>query len=143
MKRRKKKASGNRLILFGGISVFIILFFVLSLVNFIFQVKNLNNEQKDIQSQIMSLEDEEEYLKNEIIKLKDPEYLARYARENYMYSKDGEYVIRIYGSDTEEEIEDADLRSNRYYYELIVIGIAFFLFIILKKVFSHKKKKSR
>ena len=27
--------------------------------------------------------------------LEDPEYVARYAREKYLYSKDGELIIRI------------------------------------------------
>jgi cell division protein DivIC len=39
--------------------------------------------------------DKEEELKDEINKLKDPEYMARYAREKYLYSKDGELIIRI------------------------------------------------
>ena len=28
-------------------------------------------------------------------KLQDPDYVARYAREKYLYSKDGEIIIRI------------------------------------------------
>lgn len=38
---------------------------------------------------------EEEELKSEITKLKDSEYVARYAREKYLYSKDGELIIKI------------------------------------------------
>ncbi len=38
---------------------------------------------------------EEEKLQSEIIKLQDPEYIARYAREKYLYSKDGEIIIKI------------------------------------------------
>jgi len=41
-------------------------------------------------------------LKNEINKLQDKDYVARYARENYLYTKDGEYVIKV---DTEEKKE--------------------------------------
>ena len=42
-----------------------------------------------------SLEEEEENLNNEIKKLQDSDYLARYAREKYFYSKNGELIIRI------------------------------------------------
>ena len=28
-------------------------------------------------------------------KLQNPDYIARYAREKYSYSKDGEYVLQI------------------------------------------------
>ena len=38
---------------------------------------------------------EEEELKSEINKLQDPEYVARYAREKYLYSKDDEIIIKI------------------------------------------------
>lgn len=38
---------------------------------------------------------EEETLKDEINKLQDPEYMARYAREKYLYSKKNEIIIKI------------------------------------------------
>ena len=38
---------------------------------------------------------EEEKLQSEITKLQDPDYVARYAREKYLYSKDGEIIIKI------------------------------------------------
>ena len=44
---------------------------------------------------LVALKEKEVELENDVNKLKDPEYLARYAREKYFYSKDGEYVIRI------------------------------------------------
>ena len=42
-----------------------------------------------------SLVSEEELLEKEVNKLQDPEYIAKYAREKYLYSKDGEYIIKI------------------------------------------------
>ena len=39
--------------------------------------------------------EEEGNLKDEISKLQDPEYLAKYAREKFLYSKKGEIVIKI------------------------------------------------
>ena len=38
---------------------------------------------------------EEEVLNDEISKLEDPEYLAKYAREKYLYSKKDEIIIKI------------------------------------------------
>lgn len=38
---------------------------------------------------------EEATLSSDIMKLKDPDYIARYAREKYLYSKNGEVIIRI------------------------------------------------
>ena len=31
----------------------------------------------------------------DVDKLQDPDYIARYAREKYLYSKDGEFIIKI------------------------------------------------
>lgn len=52
-------------------------------------------EKKNLESSYMSILEEEELLKSEIQKLQDQEYIARYAREKYLYSKDGELIIKI------------------------------------------------
>lgn len=38
---------------------------------------------------------DEKTLSSEVIKLQDPNYVAKFAREKYMYSKEGEIIIRI------------------------------------------------
>ena len=45
--------------------------------------------------EVYELYEEEEILNSDIKKLEDPDYVARYAREKYLYSKDGELIIRI------------------------------------------------
>ena len=37
--------------------------------------------------------EKEENLENEVVKLQDPEYVAKYARERFLYTKEGEIVI--------------------------------------------------
>ena len=59
----------------------------------------INNEKHELQNKLVSLKDEEEVLNSDIKKLEDPEYVARYAREKYLYSKDGELIIRIPNDD--------------------------------------------
>ena len=59
----------------------------------------INNEKHELQNKLVSLKDEEEVLYSDIKKLEDPEYVARYAREKYLYSKDGELIIRIPNDD--------------------------------------------
>ena len=70
----------------------------LLLVN-LFSVWNqliLKHKEKEFYTQELSkLKEEEEYLNMEVEKLKDPDYVARYAREQFLYSKDGEFNIRI------------------------------------------------
>lgn len=133
MKKRKKKASGNRLLVFGTISIFIIVSFIYSLFSYIIEVKNLNQEQIELDNNLLLLKEEEESLKIEIEKLKDPDYLARYARENYMYSKDGEYIIKV----SEKEKNETDLNENpnekNYFVVAIIISFIAFLILFVKK----------
>ena len=55
----------------------------------------LNNEKKDLDKELTSLKEKEEQLKVDANKLQDPDYIARYAREKYFYSKDGEFILQI------------------------------------------------
>lgn len=52
-------------------------------------------EKRELEEAYLSILEEEELLKSEIQKLQDEEYVARYAREKYLYSKDGELIIKI------------------------------------------------
>ena len=52
------------------------------------QIHALNDKKKN-------LLDEEATLKAEATKLENPEYVARYAREKYLYSMPDEIIIRV------------------------------------------------
>lgn len=52
-------------------------------------------ERKELEKEYAARLEEEELLKSEINKLQDEEYVARYAREKYLYSKSGEIIIKI------------------------------------------------
>ena len=55
----------------------------------------MKEQKKQLEDRIASLKEEEKVLESDIQKLEDPSYVARYAREKYLYSKDGEIIIRI------------------------------------------------
>lgn len=59
------------------------------------QIRDMKEEKKFLEEQLVKLEEEEKILESDIQKLKDPAYVARYAREKYLYSKDGELIIRL------------------------------------------------
>ena len=59
------------------------------------KIIEINNEKQVLNDKLTSLKDAEELLNSDIKKLYDPDYVARYAREKYLYSKDGELIIRI------------------------------------------------
>ena len=50
-------------------------------------------EAQELEKQYAELVEKEENLENEVIKLQDPEYVAKYARERFLYTKEGEIVI--------------------------------------------------
>ena len=59
------------------------------------QIMNNNKQIHTLTAQKKQLLDDEAALKSEVTKLENPEYVARYAREKYLYSKNGEFILRI------------------------------------------------
>lgn len=49
--------------------------------------------KSELEQKYSNLVDKEESLSGEVVKLQDPEYAAKYAREKYLYTKDGELII--------------------------------------------------
>ena len=52
-------------------------------------------EKQELDQKLADLKDKEAELRVDVDKLQDPDYIARYAREKYLYSKDGEFIIKI------------------------------------------------
>lgn len=59
------------------------------------QIIDKQKEKKEFSKILDELKNKEDELNNTVTKLQDPDYVARYAREKYLYSKDGEIIIRI------------------------------------------------
>ena len=72
--------------------------FWISLYNLLSNIIDINKmkiEKRELQDKIVDLEKEKEVLETDILKLKDPDYIAKYVREKYFYSKDGELILKI------------------------------------------------
>ena len=136
MKRKKfSRTSKRRLAFFGTLSLIVIGYAVFSFVYYSVNLLKAKNENINLENKLKSLQNDEENLKIEIQKLKDPEYIARYARENYSYSKDGEYIIKL---DSSNKNEKQETKENNNYIYYVVIGCCF---IIIVTVLLNKKKK--
>ena len=137
-KRRITKASKRRLTFFGTLSLIAILYFCFSLVYNIFTIYNLNLEKKKLETLYVKLQDEAESLKIDIDKFSDSKYLANYAREHYLYSKNGEYIIQIGNLEEIEDDINKDIKSN-----YIIMGLSgLMLLIFIYIIFKGKKKKA-
>lgn len=97
-KRTSKKLKRKRVkrIFFVTLICFVVNAYVLYSVGSILEdVYNMKNENKELEVKLEDLKEEEEILKSEVNKLKDPVYVAKYAREKFLYSGDNEYIIRM------------------------------------------------
>lgn len=94
-KRRKKVFSKKRTIFLAMFSFCIIIVMTYVFSTYFVEIYNIYQEKKELTVKINKLSEEEEKLKGEVEKLNDPEYIARYAREKYLYSKNGEFIIKI------------------------------------------------
>lgn len=54
-----------------------------------------NHQIKQLTQEYNNLLSEEEKLESDVIKLQDSDYIARYAKEKFLYSQDGDTIIRM------------------------------------------------
>ncbi len=94
MKKVNKGAKRRLLCLF---SIFILLLSYVSYSSFNYWKQILENkkEQRELEEKYEKLLNDKDILEEDVVKLQDPEYVAKYAREKYLYSKDGELIIKI------------------------------------------------
>ena len=95
MAKRRVKKKARRIATFGLISIALIVFIAVTLGGVFFDIVDKYKEKKNLENKLVMLEEKKKELENDVKKLEDPEYLARYAREKYFYSKDGELILRI------------------------------------------------
>ena len=74
---------------------FIIGLSITSSLNNISKIREKRLEKARLTRRLEELKDEQKTLSDDVEKLKNPEYAARYAREKYLYSKNGEKILKI------------------------------------------------
>ncbi|MBR3660369.1 MAG: septum formation initiator family protein [Bacilli bacterium] len=94
-KKRRVKKKARRIATFGLISIIAIVAVVITLGSAFFEIVDKYQEKSNLEKKLVALEEKEKELEADVKKLEDPDYLARYAREKYFYSKDGELILRI------------------------------------------------
>ena len=97
MMKSKKRKSKYRIRFFLAFLVFGGITFALgyNLYSNITGIVKMKNTKVELENKLLSLKDEKQVLESDILKLKDPDYIAKYVREKYFYSKDGEVILRI------------------------------------------------
>ena len=94
-KKKLKRKRVKRIILVTLLCLGINAYVLYSVGSILKDVHTMKNENKELNVKLDDLKEEEEVLKSEVKKLKDPVYVAKYAREKFLYSGDNEYIIRM------------------------------------------------
>ena len=95
MKKKGLKKARRRLLLLIVLFLGLLSYVSINLFRVWLQVIDNNSTIASLTSQYDELMEQEKQLKSDVSKLQDPNYVARYAREKYLYSKDGELIIRL------------------------------------------------
>ena len=92
---KKKSKKKKRLFSLVFISLAIIGFTTFTIGKYWVEIYEKYREKKELEKEYVSLKEKEAQLRVDANKLQDPDYIARYAREKYLYSKDGEFILKI------------------------------------------------
>ncbi len=93
-RKYSKKTKGRMFIIFlFFISVIATLSF--TLVSNLKQINDIRIEKRILNEEKKDLLDKQASLEADIEKLSDDDYIARYAREKYFYSKPGEIILKM------------------------------------------------
>lgn len=96
-KKKKKKIFKSKVRIFITFIIFGLLFSMLG-YDCLSNIKKINELKKEkilLNSKIFDLQSEKEILESDIQRLNDPDYIAKYVREKYYYSKDGELILKM------------------------------------------------
>lgn len=96
-KKKKKKTLKSKIRILFSLIIFGVITVALGYdcLNNILQINDMKKEKKNLEEKLVSLQEEQEILETDILKLEDPDYIAKYVREKYFYSKDGELILRL------------------------------------------------
>ncbi len=93
--RKKSKSDKVRILILFIICCSLGIYTLTKTYSYWLKIVNNYKSQQMLENKYEELLSTESLLQEEIAKLEDPDYVARYAREKYLYSKEGEIIFRI------------------------------------------------
>ena len=127
----------RRMIILAPLCLLCIVAFTYSVFSFAYDVYQLQQQKNTLDAEYTVLQQTAERLRIDIIKLQDIEYIARFAREQYLYSRDGELILRINESILEEEqaqTVESEANDRMIIYASIGGLLLIFVYITIKGV---------
>ena len=98
MAKEKKHKDGKKKVRFFTLGMpAIIIIVVTTIINaqYWVEIYDKYQEKRTLDKKLVKLRAKEDELRVDANKLQDPDYIARYAREKYYYSKNGEFILKI------------------------------------------------
>ena len=95
MTRGRTRKERNRLIIISLTMILLLIYLGFNVYSDFTKIKTNKTTAVQLKREYESLLDEEKKLNSEVTKMQDSAYVARYAKEKYMYSSDNELIIRI------------------------------------------------
>lgn len=95
MKKKKSSKAKKRFLVLSVFFVGVVSLSVASIFKDWLEIMSNKQQISSLTSYYDELLEEEASLTSEVTKLHDEDYIARYAREKYMYSLPGEFIIKI------------------------------------------------
>lgn len=94
-KKRKIRKFRTRMILFVPLCLSLIVILGVTIGKYWVEIYSKYQENSKLSKELILLKEKELELKIDVEKLQDPEYLERYAREKYLFTKEGEIVLKL------------------------------------------------
>lgn len=93
--RKRSKKAKYRLFILVPICLILLGAIFMGIGSYWVKILDKYHEKGELEKEIVALKEKEEQLKVDVNRLEDPDYVARFAREKYMYSKEGEIILRL------------------------------------------------
>ena len=143
MKKKLTKTAKRRLTVLTPIVLLAIGYCAFTVISTAISIYNLHREEAQLKEELNKLKGKSEDLKTEINKLQDKDYVARYARENYLYTKDGEYVIKVDADDEKKNKQKFKITEEQIMYIGVFIITVILFYIVLKRRKSKKNRRKK
>lgn len=92
---KKTKKEKKRLFVISAVIILLIISLVSSVAGDWIKIMENKSKITSLNKKYNNLLSEEEKLVSEVTKLQDDDYVLRYAKEKFLYSEDGEVIIRM------------------------------------------------
>ena len=140
MARKTTAQVKRRLVLTVPITLAIILATTFTSVLELKKIRSYEKEKKTLTLELEKIKEHAESLNLEINRLNSPKYIAKYAKEKFLYTKDGEKLIIVDELTKEQQIEESNKEID--YLTYILIGVGSLLFITIVYIIVKKSKKA-